>query len=101
MRSWRESHLSEIRQYQQPQTPVSQGRHYGLEVSLRKIDVQFKLKYKYYLYSCNLEALIYVLFPHSHLLAPKKALLHYVYTVISALFMQHIIRGTNIDDKTG
>ncbi|CAK6963972.1 protein GREB1 [Scomber scombrus] len=31
MRSWRESHLSEIRQYQQPQTPVSQGRHYGLE----------------------------------------------------------------------
>lgn len=33
MRSWRESHLSEIRQYQQPQTPASQGRHYGVEVS--------------------------------------------------------------------
>ncbi|KAJ0056662.1 hypothetical protein NL108_010607 [Boleophthalmus pectinirostris] len=31
MRSWRESHLSEIRQYQQPQTPTTQGRHYGLE----------------------------------------------------------------------
>ncbi|XP_029353746.1 protein GREB1 [Echeneis naucrates] len=31
MRSWRESHLSEIRQYQQPQTPASQGRHYGIE----------------------------------------------------------------------
>uniref|UniRef100_A0A3Q1JAU4 Uncharacterized protein n=1 Tax=Anabas testudineus TaxID=64144 RepID=A0A3Q1JAU4_ANATE len=26
MRSWRESHLSEIRQYQQPQTPATQGR---------------------------------------------------------------------------
>ncbi|KAK1891864.1 GREB1-like protein [Dissostichus eleginoides] len=33
MRSWRESHLSEIRQYQQPQTPASQGRHYGIETS--------------------------------------------------------------------
>ncbi|XP_072320727.1 protein GREB1 [Eucyclogobius newberryi] len=32
MRSWRESHLSEIRQYQQPQTPATQSRHYGLEV---------------------------------------------------------------------
>lgn len=32
MRSWRESHLSEIRQYQQPQTPATQGRHYALEV---------------------------------------------------------------------
>lgn len=32
MRSWRESHLSEIRQYQQPQTPATQGRHYGIEV---------------------------------------------------------------------
>lgn len=32
MRSWRESHLSEIRQYQQPQTPTTQGRHYGIEV---------------------------------------------------------------------
>ncbi|XP_061670351.1 protein GREB1 isoform X3 [Syngnathoides biaculeatus] len=31
MRSWRESHLSEIRQNQQPQTPASQGRHYGIE----------------------------------------------------------------------
>ncbi|XP_051795824.1 protein GREB1 [Acanthochromis polyacanthus] len=31
MRSWRESHLSEIRQYQQPQTPGTQGRHYGIE----------------------------------------------------------------------
>ncbi|XP_028258212.1 protein GREB1 [Parambassis ranga] len=31
MRSWRESHLSEIRQYQQPQTPGVQGRHYGIE----------------------------------------------------------------------
>ncbi|KAM7406316.1 hypothetical protein PAMP_000701 [Pampus punctatissimus] len=31
MRSWRESHLSEIRQYQQPQAPASQGRHYGIE----------------------------------------------------------------------
>ncbi|XP_061820315.1 protein GREB1 isoform X4 [Nerophis lumbriciformis] len=31
MRSWRESHLSEIRQNQQPQTPGSQGRHYGIE----------------------------------------------------------------------
>ncbi|AWP01787.1 putative protein GREB1 [Scophthalmus maximus] len=31
MRSWRESHLSEIRQYQQPQTPATQGRHYALE----------------------------------------------------------------------
>ncbi|KAM9860380.1 protein GREB1 [Aulostomus maculatus] len=31
MRSWRESHLSEIRQYQQPQTQASQGRHYGIE----------------------------------------------------------------------
>ncbi|XP_039650428.1 protein GREB1 isoform X1 [Perca fluviatilis] len=31
MRSWRESHLSEIRQYQQPQTPATQGRHYGIE----------------------------------------------------------------------
>uniref|UniRef100_A0A3B3ZCM8 Uncharacterized protein n=1 Tax=Periophthalmus magnuspinnatus TaxID=409849 RepID=A0A3B3ZCM8_9GOBI len=26
MRSWRESHLSEIRQYQQPQTPTTQGQ---------------------------------------------------------------------------
>ncbi|XP_076011605.1 protein GREB1 [Genypterus blacodes] len=33
MRSWRESHLSEIRQYQQPQTPATQGRHYGIETS--------------------------------------------------------------------
>ncbi|XP_031702701.1 protein GREB1 isoform X2 [Anarrhichthys ocellatus] len=33
MRSWRESHLSEIRQYQQPQTPASQGRHYGIETT--------------------------------------------------------------------
>ncbi|KAL6113284.1 greb1 [Pungitius sinensis] len=33
MRSWRESHLSEIRQYQQPQTPGSQGRHYGIETT--------------------------------------------------------------------
>ncbi|XP_054625577.1 protein GREB1 isoform X2 [Dunckerocampus dactyliophorus] len=33
MRSWRESHLSEIRQNQQPQTPGSQGRHYGIEAS--------------------------------------------------------------------
>ena len=32
MRSWRESHLSEIRQYQQPQAPATQGRHYGMEV---------------------------------------------------------------------
>ncbi|XP_034535215.1 protein GREB1 [Notolabrus celidotus] len=31
MRSWRESHLSEIRQYQQPQTTANQGRHYGIE----------------------------------------------------------------------
>ncbi|XP_041645948.1 protein GREB1 [Cheilinus undulatus] len=31
MRSWRESHLSEIRQYQQPQTAATQGRHYGIE----------------------------------------------------------------------
>ncbi|XP_029982834.1 protein GREB1 [Sphaeramia orbicularis] len=31
MRSWRESHLSEIRQYQQPQTPATQGRHYSIE----------------------------------------------------------------------
>ncbi|XP_036066792.1 protein GREB1 isoform X3 [Oryzias melastigma] len=31
MRSWRESHLSEIRQFQQPQTPAVQGRHYNLE----------------------------------------------------------------------
>ncbi|XP_068609614.1 protein GREB1 [Brachionichthys hirsutus] len=31
MRSWRESHLSEIRQYQQPQTVATQGRHYGIE----------------------------------------------------------------------
>ncbi|XP_069029884.1 protein GREB1 [Embiotoca jacksoni] len=31
MRSWRESHLSEIRHYQQPQTPGTQGRHYGIE----------------------------------------------------------------------
>lgn len=35
MRSWRESHLSEIRQYQQPQTPATQGRHYGIEVRQR------------------------------------------------------------------
>ena len=34
MRSWRESHLSEIRQYQQPQTPATQGRHYGIDVRL-------------------------------------------------------------------
>ncbi|XP_054471608.1 protein GREB1 [Anoplopoma fimbria] len=33
MRSWRESHLSEIRQYQQPQTPATQGRHYGIETT--------------------------------------------------------------------
>lgn len=32
MRSWRESHLSEIRQFQQPQAPAVQGRHYTLEV---------------------------------------------------------------------
>lgn len=32
MRSWRESHLSEIRQYQQPQTTGTPGRHYGIEV---------------------------------------------------------------------
>ncbi|XP_029132994.2 protein GREB1 [Labrus bergylta] len=31
MRSWRESHLSEIRQYQQPQTAATQGRLYGIE----------------------------------------------------------------------
>ncbi|KAM9408307.1 LOW QUALITY PROTEIN: protein GREB1 [Pholidichthys leucotaenia] len=31
MRSWRESHLSEIRQYQQPQMTATQGRHYGVE----------------------------------------------------------------------
>ncbi|XP_035008366.2 protein GREB1 [Hippoglossus stenolepis] len=31
MRSWRESHLSEIRQYQQPQTPASHGRHFVVE----------------------------------------------------------------------
>nr|XP_020445501.1 LOW QUALITY PROTEIN: protein GREB1-like [Monopterus albus] len=31
MRSWRESHLTEIRQYQQPQTQAAQGRHYGME----------------------------------------------------------------------
>ncbi|KAM4602925.1 protein GREB1 [Polymixia lowei] len=31
MRSWRESHLSEIRQYQQPQAPAAPGRLYGLE----------------------------------------------------------------------
>ncbi|KAK2920365.1 protein GREB1 isoform X3 [Channa argus] len=33
MRSWRESHLSEIRQFQQAQTPASQGRHYGIEIA--------------------------------------------------------------------
>ncbi|CAG5853662.1 unnamed protein product [Menidia menidia] len=33
MRSWRESHLSEIRQFQQAQTPGTQGRHYGVETS--------------------------------------------------------------------
>ncbi|XP_028292954.1 protein GREB1 [Gouania willdenowi] len=33
MRSWRESHLSEIRQYQQPQTSGIQGRHYGIETT--------------------------------------------------------------------
>ncbi|TNM90692.1 hypothetical protein fugu_002981 [Takifugu bimaculatus] len=32
MRSWRESHLSEIRQYQQPQPPTTHGRHYGIEM---------------------------------------------------------------------
>ncbi|XP_014892841.1 protein GREB1 isoform X3 [Poecilia latipinna] len=32
MRSWRESHLSEIRQFQQSQTQGAQGRHYGIEV---------------------------------------------------------------------
>lgn len=32
MRSWRESHLSEIRQFQQSQTQGTQGRHYGTEV---------------------------------------------------------------------
>ncbi|MEQ2270743.1 hypothetical protein XENORESO_011147 [Xenotaenia resolanae] len=32
MRSWRESHLSEIRQFQQSQTQGTQGRHYGIEV---------------------------------------------------------------------
>ncbi|XP_063333717.1 protein GREB1 [Pelmatolapia mariae] len=32
MRSWRESHLSEIRQYQQPQTTGTPGRHYGIEI---------------------------------------------------------------------
>ncbi|XP_041857099.1 protein GREB1 isoform X2 [Melanotaenia boesemani] len=31
MRSWRESHLSEIRQFQQAQTPGTQGRHFGRE----------------------------------------------------------------------
>ncbi|KAM4592963.1 protein GREB1 [Odontesthes bonariensis] len=31
MRSWRESHLSEIRQFQQAQTAGTQGRHYGIE----------------------------------------------------------------------
>ncbi|KAM6942963.1 protein GREB1 [Xenentodon cancila] len=31
MRSWRESHLSEIRQFQQPQTAGIQGRHYAIE----------------------------------------------------------------------
>ncbi|XP_049574225.1 protein GREB1 isoform X2 [Syngnathus scovelli] len=31
MRSWRESHLSEIRHNQQPQTAATQGRHYGIE----------------------------------------------------------------------
>ncbi|XP_040925881.1 protein GREB1 [Betta splendens] len=34
MRSWRESHLSEIRQFQQPQTPITQGRPFGIETSL-------------------------------------------------------------------
>uniref|UniRef100_G3PV51 Growth regulating estrogen receptor binding 1 n=1 Tax=Gasterosteus aculeatus aculeatus TaxID=481459 RepID=G3PV51_GASAC len=33
MRSWRESHLSEIRQYQQPQTPGSQGSQQPLTPS--------------------------------------------------------------------
>uniref|UniRef100_A0A671VCJ6 Growth regulating estrogen receptor binding 1 n=1 Tax=Sparus aurata TaxID=8175 RepID=A0A671VCJ6_SPAAU len=33
MRSWRESHLSEIRQYQQPQTPATQGSHQPLTPS--------------------------------------------------------------------
>lgn len=33
MRSWRESHLSEIRQFQQPHTPATQGRLYGIEVT--------------------------------------------------------------------
>ncbi|XP_015799122.3 protein GREB1 [Nothobranchius furzeri] len=32
MRSWRESHLSEIRQFQQSQTAATQGRLYGIEV---------------------------------------------------------------------
>ncbi|XP_013880480.1 protein GREB1 isoform X2 [Austrofundulus limnaeus] len=31
MRSWRESHLSEIRQFQQSQTAGTQGRHYATE----------------------------------------------------------------------
>uniref|UniRef100_A0A3P9P827 Growth regulating estrogen receptor binding 1 n=1 Tax=Poecilia reticulata TaxID=8081 RepID=A0A3P9P827_POERE len=34
MRSWRESHLSEIRQFQQSQTQGTQGRHYGIEQPL-------------------------------------------------------------------
>ncbi|XP_075906544.1 protein GREB1 isoform X2 [Nelusetta ayraudi] len=34
MRSWRESHLSEIRQFQQPHTPATQGRLYGIETPL-------------------------------------------------------------------
>uniref|UniRef100_A0A8D3C710 Growth regulating estrogen receptor binding 1 n=1 Tax=Scophthalmus maximus TaxID=52904 RepID=A0A8D3C710_SCOMX len=33
MRSWRESHLSEIRQYQQPQTPATQGSQQPLTPS--------------------------------------------------------------------
>lgn len=33
MRSWRESHLSEIRQFQQPHAQATQGRLYGIEVT--------------------------------------------------------------------
>lgn len=36
MRSWRESHLSEIRQFQQSQTAGTQGRHYATEVRYDK-----------------------------------------------------------------
>ena len=48
MRSWRESHLSEIRQYQQPQTPASQGRHYGIEVRRLRLSHNQMLHYILY-----------------------------------------------------